>query len=179
VTEAAGDRAGSIREILARALDPEIQVRIREAVRDSYEAEDPVWRKLIREADVVLDGQSLIVLDSSSVPYEKNLSDLREEAIQFITRAGRVGLIMNFAQEITTSPTSAHVLDQAATGLRDAGGSRTDPALLLVIVLILLLAGVLPLLQGALPAREQALITNEEASLGLALAVVGVIKGRK
>jgi hypothetical protein len=168
-----------MREILARALDPEIQARIREAVRDSHEAEDPVWRKLIREADVVLDGESMIVLDSSSVPYEKNLSDLREEAIQLITRAGRVGLIVNFAQEIATSPASAHVLDQAATGIRDAGGSQADPGLLLIIVIILLLAGVLPLLQGALPAGDQALITNEEASLGLALAVVGVIKSRK
>jgi hypothetical protein len=47
-----------MREILARAMDPEIQARIREAVRDSYEAQDLVWRELIRGADVVLDARA-------------------------------------------------------------------------------------------------------------------------
>jgi hypothetical protein len=95
-----------MREILTRAMDPEIQARIREAVRDSCEAEDLVWRELIRGADVVLDGESMIVLDGRSIPYEKDLSVLREEAIQLITRAGRIGVIVDFAQEIATSRTS-------------------------------------------------------------------------
>jgi len=46
-------------------------------------------------------------------------------------------------------------------------------------VLIFLIAGALPLVQTALPARDQALITNEEASLGVALAVVGLIMSKK
>lgn len=58
MTEAIDDQADSMREILARAMDPEIQARIREAVRDSYEAQDLVWRELIRGADVVLDARA-------------------------------------------------------------------------------------------------------------------------
>jgi len=42
-----------------------------------------------------------------------------------------------------------------------------------------IIAGALPLVQTALPVRDQALITNEEASLGLALAVVGLIMSKK
>jgi hypothetical protein len=168
-----------MREILTRAMDPEIQARIREAVRDSCEAEDLVWRELIRGADVVLDGESMIVLDGGSIPYEKDLSVLREEAIQLITRAGRIGVIVDFAQEIATSRTSAQVLDQTASRLRKAGASGASPGLLLIIVLILLIAGALPLVQTALPVRDQALITNEEASLGIALAVVGLIMSKK
>jgi hypothetical protein len=46
-------------------------------------------------------------------------------------------------------------------------------------VLILPIAGALPLVQTVLPVRDQAMITNEEASLGLALAVVGLIMSKK
>jgi hypothetical protein len=148
-------------------------------VRDSYEAQDPVWRELIRGADVLLDGESMIVLDGESIPYEKDLSVLREEAIELITRAGRISVIVDFAQEIATSRAGAQVLDQTASRLRKAGVSGASPGLLLIIVLILLIAGALPLVQTALRVREQALITNEEASLGLALAVVGVIMSKK
>jgi hypothetical protein len=168
-----------MREILSRAMDPEIQARIREAVRDAYEAEDPVWRDLIQGADVVLDGESMIILDGSSIPYEKDLSVLREEAMQLITSAGRVGIIVDFAQEIAASPAIAQVLDQLASRLRRAGASGASPGLLLIIVLMLLIAGGLPLVEAALSAKEQALITNEEASLGLALAVIGLIKSGK
>jgi hypothetical protein len=129
--------------------------------------------------DVILDGENMIVLDGTSVPYEKDLSDLREEAVQLITSAGRIGIIVDFAQEIAASPASAQMLDQAASGLRRAGVSGTSPALLLIIVLMLLIAGALPLAEAVLPAKEQALITNEKASLGLALAVISVIKSGK
>lgn len=166
-------------EIIAKAMDPEIQARIREAVRGSYEAQDPVWRELIRGADVVLDGESMIVLDGRSIPEERDLSVLGEQAIQLITSVGRISVIVHFAQEIATSRANAQVLDQVASRLRKAGVSGTSPGLLLIIVLILLIAGALPLVQTALPVREQTLITNEEASIGLALAVVGVIKSRK
>jgi hypothetical protein len=180
VTETIDEQADSMREILARAMEPEIQARIREAVRDSYEAQDLVWRELIRGADVVLDGESMIVLDGGSIPYEKDLSVLREEAIQLITKAGRISVIVDFAQEIATSRANAHVIDQAVSRLRKAvGASGASPGLLLAIVLILLIAGALPLVQTALPVRDQALITNEEASLGLALAVVSLIMSKK
>jgi hypothetical protein len=168
-----------MREILARALDPEIQERIREAVRDSLEAGDPVWRELMRGADVVLDGEKMIVLAGNSLPLEKDFADLREEAMQLITSAGRVGVVVNFAREVAASPANARVLDQAAASIGDADESQADPAALLIIVLILLIAGILPLVQSALPPGGQGLLTNEEARLGLALAVVGVIKSRK
>lgn len=167
-----------MREILSRAMDPEIHVRIREAVRDVHEVADPVWRDLIQGVDVVLDGESMIVLDGRSIPYDEDLSVLREEAMQLVTSAGRVGIIVDFAQEITASPAIAQVLDQLASRFRRAGESRASPRLL-IIVLMLLIAGVLPLVEAALSAKEQVLITNEEASLGLALAVIGLIKNGK
>jgi hypothetical protein len=74
----------------------------------------------------------MIVLDGGSIPYEKDLSVLREEAIQLITRAGRIGVIVDFAQEIATSRASAQVLDQAASRLRKAGASGASPGLLLI-----------------------------------------------
>lgn len=78
-----------MREILAKAMDPEIQARIGEVVRDPYEAQDPVWRELIWGADVLLDGQSMIVLDGGSIPHEKDLSVPRRLADADHQRGGK------------------------------------------------------------------------------------------
>ena len=167
--ESRGSQAESLRWILEKANSPEIHEQIREAVQMMNDATDPTWRELIQGAAVSLYGGpegSITLLPSTTNPaLDRDIAELGDEAFQLLTSAGRVEVVVSFAQDILASPANIKALDQMSRTLGRAGLAGVSPATTILIVLAWLTAFGLPLAIADLPAKDQGMISNEIATV--------------
>jgi hypothetical protein len=140
---------------------------------------------------VICEG-GLVEIDSQSAELDIQVSGtpfvLGEFLSGVVVRLGAAPHLMRqlddltqlLAREISARPENQQALGRTADRLRKAGvPANASPALLLLVILIWISAVVLPVIETDLPVKTQTVITNELATIGVALALVDHIRGKK
>lgn len=177
-----------IANIAREAEDPDAQVReaIRQAGQLARRYREPVATppppSPLDAGTAELLAQTLQLARVMNVTEALRDRDVAASQAGFeVVQAARImsriesGQATTLARQIAADPRNAAVLDQVSSTVRRAGAADLSPGVLLLVVLVYLIAIGLPATLPELPAGVQTVVLGELASVGLALAVTGLL----